>query len=165
MSSFTTKKTYISCQFCFEIFFVENTYKFCYEKEICKKLLSIFLQNILYKTPFAKNFVRNTCEFYNFVGNNYPRRNYCQLKFLEKIAGKSLFLQIFLTNLQENSHVIWEFVVVLVFSTSPLSLYIGHDWTWVLYFVLLKYFIYWYNISQIINRFYQFLKYLEDIIC
>jgi len=30
----------------------------------------------------------------------------CQLKFLEKIAKKSLFLQFFLTNLQEKSHVI-----------------------------------------------------------
>jgi len=30
----------------------------------------------------------------------------CQLKFLEKMGEKSLFLQIFLTNLQEKSHVI-----------------------------------------------------------
>ena len=30
----------------------------------------------------------------------------CQLKFLEKITEKSLFLQTFLTNLQEKSHVI-----------------------------------------------------------
>jgi len=45
---FTTKKTHISCQFCFEFFFVGNTYKFCYEKNICRKLLPIF---------FAKYFV------------------------------------------------------------------------------------------------------------
>jgi len=81
-------------------------------KIFCRKLLLIFLQNIFYKTLFTKNFVGNTCEFYNFVGNNYPRRITCQLKFLEKIVGKSIFLQIFLTNLQENSHVIWEFLVV-----------------------------------------------------
>jgi len=37
----------------------------------------------------------------------------CQLKFLEKMAENNLFLQIFLTNLQENSHVIWEFLVVV----------------------------------------------------
>jgi len=36
----------------------------------------------------------------------------CQLKFLEKMAEKSLFLQNFLTNLQEKSHVIWEFLIV-----------------------------------------------------
>jgi len=36
------------------------------------KLLPMFLQNILYKTIFATNFVGNTCKFYNFVGNNYP---------------------------------------------------------------------------------------------
>jgi len=38
----------------------------------------------------------------------------CQLKFLEKMAEKILFLQIFLTNLQEKSHVIWEFLVVIL---------------------------------------------------
>ena len=32
--SITTKKTHIFCQFCFEFFFIENTYKFCYEKKI-----------------------------------------------------------------------------------------------------------------------------------
>jgi len=90
--TFTTKKTHISCQFCFEFFFVENTYKFCYEKKICKKLLPIFLQNILYKTLFATNFVRNTCKFYNFVGNNYPRRNYLPIKFLRKNSRKKSFL-------------------------------------------------------------------------
>jgi len=30
----------------------------------------------------------------------------CQLKFLEKMAEKSLFFQIFLTNLQKKSHII-----------------------------------------------------------
>jgi len=29
----------------------------------------------------------------------------CQLKFLEKMVEKSLFLQFFLTNLQEKSHI------------------------------------------------------------
>jgi len=36
----------------------------------------------------------------------------CQLKFLEKMAEKSIFLQIFLTNLQEKSHVIRESLIV-----------------------------------------------------
>jgi len=31
---FTTKKIYIVCQFCFEIFFIENTYKFCCERKL-----------------------------------------------------------------------------------------------------------------------------------
>jgi len=75
-------------------------------KKNCRKLLLIFLQNILYKTLFATNFLGNTCEFYNFVGNNYPRRNYLPIKILKKNSRKSLFLQICLTNLQENSHVI-----------------------------------------------------------
>jgi len=39
----------------------------------------------------------------------------CQLKFLEKIAGTNIFLQIFVTNLQENFPVIREFLVVIVF--------------------------------------------------
>jgi len=37
-----------------------------------------------------------------------------QLKFLKKMVEKSLFLQIFLTNLQKNSHVIRQFLVVLL---------------------------------------------------
>jgi len=53
----------------------------------CKKYLKIllwfflqeiavnFLQNILYKILFTTNFVKNTWKFYNFVINNYPRRN------------------------------------------------------------------------------------------
>ena len=89
---FTTKKTHIFCQFCFEIFFVGNTYKFCYEKKIYRKLLPIFLQNILYKTLFATSFVRNTCEFYNFVGNNYSPRNYLPIKILRKNSRKKSFL-------------------------------------------------------------------------
>jgi len=39
----------------------------------------------------------------------------CQLKFLEKIAGANIFLQIFVTNLQENFPVIREFLVLIVF--------------------------------------------------
>jgi len=77
-------------------------------------LLPIFLQNILYKTLFATNFVGNTCELYNFVGNNYPRMNYLPNKILRKNSRKKPFLANFLTNLQENSHVILEFVVVHV---------------------------------------------------
>jgi len=37
-------------------------------KKNCRKLLLIFLLNILYKKLFATNFVENTYEFYNFVG-------------------------------------------------------------------------------------------------
>ena len=40
----------------------------------------------------------------------------CQSKFLEKMGEKSLFLQIFLTNLQEKSHVIWKFLVVWIYN-------------------------------------------------
>jgi len=36
----------------------------------------------------------------------------CQLKFLNKIVEISLFLEKFLSNLQEKSYVIWEFLVV-----------------------------------------------------
>ena len=38
----------------------------------------------------------------------------CQLKFLEKMIEKSIFLQNFLTNLQEKFYIIWEFLVVIV---------------------------------------------------
>jgi len=50
------------------------------------------LQNILYKTLFATNFVGNTCKFYNFVGNDYPRRNYLSIKILRKNDKKNSFL-------------------------------------------------------------------------
>ena len=53
------------------------------------------MQNILYKTLFATNFVRNTCEFYNFVGNNYPRKNYLPIKIFRKNSRKKSFLIIF----------------------------------------------------------------------
>jgi len=45
-----------------------------------KNSYQLFLQNILYKTLFAKDFVGNTCELYNFVGNNYSQRN-CNVPF------------------------------------------------------------------------------------
>jgi len=64
-------------------------------KKICKKLLPIFLQNILYKTLFATNFVGNICKFYNFVGNNYSQRNYLPIKILRKNDKKKSFLVIF----------------------------------------------------------------------
>ena len=60
-------------------------------KKKFKTLLPIFLQNILYKTLFATNFVRNTCEFYNFVENNYPRSNYLPIKILRKNSRKKSF--------------------------------------------------------------------------
>jgi len=57
-------------------------------KKNCKKLLSIFLKNILYKTFFVINFVGNTCKFYNFIKNNYQKENTYRLRFLEKMAKK-----------------------------------------------------------------------------
>jgi len=38
----------------------------------------------LHKTFLAENFVKNTCKFYNFVKNNYLRRNYLSIKIVEK---------------------------------------------------------------------------------
>jgi len=61
-------------------------------KKYLQEIAANFLQNILYKTLFATNFVRNTCEFYNFVGNNYPRRNYLPIKILKKNSRKKPFL-------------------------------------------------------------------------
>jgi len=61
-------------------------------KKNCRKLLPIFLQNILYKKIFVTNFVENTCEFYNFVGNNYPWRNYLPIKILRINSRKKSFL-------------------------------------------------------------------------
>jgi len=61
-------------------------------KKNCRKLLSIFLQNILYKTFFTINFVENTYEFYNFVGNNYSQKNYLSIKILRKNNRKKYFL-------------------------------------------------------------------------
>jgi len=87
------KKSHILCQFCFEIFFVDNTYKFCYKKN-CRKLLPIFLQNILYKILLTTNFVWTTYEFYNFIENNYPQKNYLLIKILIKNSKKRYFLVI-----------------------------------------------------------------------
>jgi len=81
-------------------------------KKFCKKLLPIFLKNILYKILSTTNFVRNTCKIYNFVGNDYPRKNYLPIKILRKISKKNLFLKIFLTNLQEKFHVIQKYLTV-----------------------------------------------------
>jgi len=67
-------------------------------KKNCKKLLPIFLQNILYKTLFATNFVGNTFKFNNFVRNDYPRRNYLPIKILRKNDRKKSFLANFFNN-------------------------------------------------------------------
>jgi len=53
------------------------------------------LQNILYKTIFATNFVGNTYKFYKFVENYYPRKNYLPIKIFRKNGRKKLFLTIF----------------------------------------------------------------------
>ena len=78
---FTVKKIYISCQFCF-YFFLGNIYKFCYEKKNYRKLLPIFLENILCKTLFVTNFVKN----------NYSQKNYLLIKILRKNSIKKYFL-------------------------------------------------------------------------
>jgi len=58
-------------------------------------MLPIFLQNILYKIIFVTNFVRNTCKFYNFVGNDYPRQNYLPIKILRKNNRNFFFYKYF----------------------------------------------------------------------
>ena len=35
--------------------------------------------------------MKNICEFYNFVKNNYPQKNYLSIKFLKKNSKKKLF--------------------------------------------------------------------------
>jgi len=50
------------------------------------------LQNILYKTLFVTNFVENTYKFYNFVRNDYPRRNYPPIKIFRENDRKKSFL-------------------------------------------------------------------------
>jgi len=64
-------------------------------KKKLQEIAANFLQHILYKTLFATNFVGNTCEFYNFVENNYPRRNYLSIKILRKNSRNKSFLPYF----------------------------------------------------------------------
>jgi len=52
----------------------------------------MYILLINFVTNFATNFVENTCEFYNFVRNNYPRRNYLPIKVLRKNSRKKSFL-------------------------------------------------------------------------
>jgi len=51
----------------------------------------------------------------------------CQLKFLKKMAEKSL-ANFFLINLQEQSHVIWEFLVVKIVIFKPTKTCIYKYW-------------------------------------
>jgi len=85
------KKLIFPVNFVLKIFSQEILTSFVVKKN-CKKLLSIFLQNILYKTLLATNFVGDTCKFYNFVGNDYPRRNYLPIKSFRKNGRKMSFL-------------------------------------------------------------------------
>jgi len=64
-------------------------------KKNLQEILPIVLQNILYKAFFTTNFGENIYEFYNFIGNNYPRRNYLLIKILRKNSRKKSFLAIF----------------------------------------------------------------------
>jgi len=59
------------------------------------------LQNILYKTFFTTNFVRNTYKFYNFVGNNY-----LPIKILKKKTEKKYFLTNFFNKFIKKPNVI-----------------------------------------------------------
>jgi len=86
------KKFIFLANFVWKIFSYELFANFVVKKKICRKLLPIFLQNILYKTLFATNFVENTCKFYNFVGNDYPRKNYLPIKNLRKNGRKKSIL-------------------------------------------------------------------------
>ena len=50
-------------------------------KKNCKKFLPIFFFKIFcIKHFWQKRIVKNTCEFYNFVENNYSQRNYLLIK-------------------------------------------------------------------------------------
>jgi len=57
----------------------------------------------LYKTFFTTNFVENTYEFYNFVGNNYLRKNYLPIKIFKINSKKKSFLSNFLKSFKEKS--------------------------------------------------------------
>ena len=95
---FTCKKRYLLLKKL--ILFTNFVLKFLFKKylqnlllkKIYRKLLSMFLQNILYKIFFTTNFVWNTYESYNFVRNNYLRRNYLPIKILRKNSRKKSFL-------------------------------------------------------------------------
>jgi len=50
----------------------------------------------LYKTLFITNFVENIYEFYNFVENNFSRKNYLIIKIFSKNSRKKSFLVNFL---------------------------------------------------------------------
>jgi len=62
-------------------------------------LQKYFIQNIIHM-----NFVRNICEFYNFVEDDYLRKNYLSIKTLGKNDKKKSFLQYFMKILQEKLH-------------------------------------------------------------
>jgi len=44
------------------------------------------------KTFYTQDFVRNTYKFYNFLGNNYPQRNYLPIKNLIKNSKNNFFV-------------------------------------------------------------------------
>jgi len=85
------KKFIFSVHFVFKLFLQEILTNFVMNF-FYRKLLSILLQNILYKIIFTTNFVENTYNSYNFVGNNYPRRNYLSINILRKNSRKKCFI-------------------------------------------------------------------------
>jgi len=65
------KKIIFPVNFVLKFLFLGNTNKFVMKKKL-QEIAVNFLKSILYKILFTTNFERNTYEFYNFVGNNYP---------------------------------------------------------------------------------------------
>jgi len=61
-------------------------------KKITRNYHQIFCKIFFIKHFSQQILLKNTYQFYNFVENNYSRRNYLQLKFLKKIARKHSFL-------------------------------------------------------------------------
>jgi len=61
-------------------------------KKKLQEIATIFFAKYFYKTLFAHNFVRYICKFYNFVGNDYSRRNYLPIKILRKNCRKMSFI-------------------------------------------------------------------------
>jgi len=62
------------------------------KKKFTENCCQFFCKIFCNKTLFTPNFIGNTCKFYNFVENNYPRRNYLPIKSFRKNNRKKSFL-------------------------------------------------------------------------
>jgi len=49
-----------------------------------------FFEKYFAKNIFYKKIIENICEFYNFVKDNYPHRNYMPIKILWKNNKKKI---------------------------------------------------------------------------